>query len=108
MKLVPESDVLIYAMGISSPFPTEDDGPSLLAWIAEQTGGREYSCDFDKLPDIAKQIGLELHNRYVLGFSPASLERDGRYDKVQIKIVRTRGSSETFASWRRGYYAPTD
>jgi Ca-activated chloride channel family protein len=106
-----ESDVSIYVMGIFAPpefLGPEDFGPRLLTSIAQQTGGREYSGDFAKLPGIAKQIGLELRNRYVLGFSPANLERDGRYHDVQIKIVRTHGVPETFTSWRRGYYAPAD
>lgn len=106
-----ESDVSIYVMGIFAPaefLGPEDFGPRLLNSIAQQTGGREYSGDFARLPDIARQIGVELRSRYVLGFSPASLERDGRYHDVQIKIVRTRGVGETFTSWRRGYYAPAD
>ena len=106
-----ESDVSIYVMGIFAPaefLGPEDFGPRLLTSIAQQTGGRKYSGDLTELPGIARRIGIELRNRYVLGFSPASLERDGRYHDVQIKIVRTRGVPETFTSWRRGYFAPAD
>jgi Ca-activated chloride channel family protein len=111
INLARESDVSIYVMGIFAPgefLGTENLGPRLLIRIAEQTGGREYSGDFAMLPDIAKQIGVELRNRYVLGFSPANLERDGRYHDVQVKIIRTSGVPETYTSWRRGYYAPAD
>lgn len=106
-----ESDVSIYVMGIFAPaefLGPEDFGPKLLTSIAQQTGGREYSGDFSRLPEIARQIGLELRNRYVLGFSPSNLDRDGRYHNLQIKIVRTRGVPDTFTSWRRGFYAPAD
>lgn len=111
-KLVPESEVLIYVIGIFAPIeflnPEELPGPRLLEWIAEQSGGKLYTGDVWQLPDIAKQIGVELRNRYVLGFSPINQERDGRYHNVQVKIVRTHGLPGMFVSWRRGYYAPYD
>jgi Ca-activated chloride channel family protein len=67
VNLARESDVLIYVMGIFAPsefLGPDDFGPRLLISIAQQTGGREYSGDFDQLPRIAKQIGVELRNRF--------------------------------------------
>jgi Ca-activated chloride channel homolog len=110
--LIPESDVMIYVIGIFAPLefldPVELPGARLLAWIAEQTGGRLYTGEPRKLPEIAKDIGVELRNRYVISFSPTGQEHDGRYHKVQIRITRTRGWPSMLASWRQGYYAPSD
>jgi Ca-activated chloride channel homolog len=111
-KLIPESDVLIYVIGIFAPLeflnPEELPGARLLGWIAEQTGGRLYTGEPRKLPEIAKDIGVELRNRYVIGFSPTDQEHDGRYHRVQIRIIRTRGLPAMLPSWRQGYYAPSD
>lgn len=113
--LVRESDVLIYAIGIFEPAgargrsPEEMAGPGLLSDLAEQTGGRELPVeDLADLPDIAAKIGIELRNRYVLGYSPTNNQRDGRYHHVQVKVVPPHGLPPLHASWRMGYYAPQE
>jgi VWFA-related protein len=110
-NLVRESDVLIYAMGIfESGFGmTEEEiaGPALLQDITEQSGGRIFPVrNLNDLPDVAAKIGLELHNRYVLAYVPSNLERDGKYHKVQVKLVRQPGTPRMRVAWREGYYAP--
>jgi len=112
-NLVRESDVLIYAIGIfegsgvRARTPEEQAGPGLLNELSDQTGGREFSVDdLAELPDIAAKIGIELRNRYVLGYSPTDKERDGRYHRVQVKVVPPRGLPPLHAYWRLGYYAP--
>jgi VWFA-related protein len=109
-----ESDVLIYAIGIFEPYgsrgrtPEESNGPGLLNDIAEQTGGRHYPADAGEMPDIAAKIGLELRNRYVLGYVPTAAMRDGRYHRVDVKLVPPKGLPKLSAHWRTGYYAPAD
>ena len=109
-NLVRESDAIVYAIGIYglASSPEELAGPSLLTEIAEQTGGRHFAADLRDLPDIAAKIGVELRNRYVIGYSPTNQQRDGRYHPVQIKVVPPRGMSSLRTSWRRGYYAPSE
>jgi VWFA-related protein len=111
--LVREGDVLIYALGIYEPYgsrdrsPEEMAGPGLLSDIAEQTGGRHLPVeDLNEMPDIAAKIGIELRNRYVLGYSPANRSRDGRYHHVQVKLTPPHGLPTLKAFWRLGYYAP--
>jgi VWFA-related protein len=114
-NLVRESDVMIYAIGIFEPMGSrvrtaeEISGPGLLSEIAEQTGGRHFPVDnLNELPDIAAKIGVELRNRYVLGYSPSRALRDGKYHKVQVKLVPPRGLPPLRVSWRLGYFAPED
>ena len=111
---VRESDVQIYAIGIFEPLasrgrtPEEAAGPSLLGELTEQTGGRHYAVDnLAELPDVAAKIGIELRNEYVLGFAPKNLTRDGKYRRVQVKLVKTTGLPQLKAIFRTGYYAPT-
>ena len=111
---VRESDVLIYAIGIYEPYGSrgrtseEMSGPGLLSEITEQTGGRHFPAESSELPDIAGKIGIELRNRYVLGYSPTDRQRDGRYHPVTVKVVPPHGLPPLRAYWRRGYYALAD
>ena len=112
-KLVQEADVQIYAIGIFEPMgsrgrtPEELSGPGLLSEIAEQTGGRHFPVDnLNELPDVAAKIGMELRNQYILGYTPSNAGRDGKYRRVQVKLVQPRGLPPLRATWRLGYYAP--
>jgi VWFA-related protein len=107
-NMVRESDVMIYAIGIygGGTTPEEMSGPQLLTEVAEQSGGRQLPAEGPDIPDIAAKIGVELRNRYMLGYSPTAPHRDGRYHPVQVKIVPPRGLPALRAFWRRGYYAP--
>jgi VWFA-related protein len=106
-----ESDVQIYAMGIfdareaSKLTREEQNGPSLLGQLAEQTGGRLYPVrDLNDLPDISARISQELRDQYVLQYSPAHLARDGKYHRVQVTLA---SPPDLKVYYRRGYYAPT-
>jgi VWFA-related protein len=113
-NLVKEADSQIYAIGIYEPVTSrsrtaeELAGPGLLTDIAEQTGGRQYAVEnLNELPDIASKIGVELRNQYILGYSPQNREHDGKYRRVQVKLVQPRGLPTLRAFWRLGYYAPS-
>jgi Ca-activated chloride channel family protein len=113
-RIVRESDVLIYAIGVFEPSGMrartveEASGPGLLNDISEQTGGRHFPADANELPDIAAKVGIELRNRYVLGYSPTGGQRDGRFHKVEVKLAPPRGLPKLSAHWRTGYFAPAD
>jgi VWFA-related protein len=113
-NLVKEADVQIYAIGIYEPIASrgrtaeELSGPGLLTDISEPTGGRHFIVEnLSELPDVAAKIGIELRNQYVLGYSPNNQTRDGKYRKVNVKLVQPRGLPPLHAFWRTGYYAPT-
>jgi Ca-activated chloride channel family protein len=109
-KVIRESDILIYAIGVfgGGSTPEEAGGAGLLAHIAENTGGRLFEAIPADLPDIARKIGIDLRNRYVLGYSPANQQRDGKYHRVEVRLVPPRGLPKLNAHWRTGYFAPLD
>ena len=111
-SLVREADVQIYSMGVfeisllglSLP---ELSGPRLLAQISNQTGGRVFAATQDAdLPAIARRIGIELRNQYVLAYYPTHSDHDGTYRKVDVKLNTLQGLSSLKIRWRLGYYAP--
>ena len=109
-NMVREADALIYAIGIygGARTPEESAGPYFLRHMSEQSGGHALAGNSYDLPDIAAKIGMELRNRYILGYTPTNQQRDGRYHAVQVKVVAPRGLPTLHAFWRRGYYAPSD
>lgn len=114
-NLVREADVQIYAIGIFEPISArgrtseELAGPGLLSEISEQTGGRHFPVEnLNELPDVAAKIGIELRNQYILGYAPSNRNRDGKYRRVQVKLVQPRGLPPLRAFWRLGYYAPSE
>jgi VWFA-related protein len=108
-KLVRESDVLIYGVGVfGSRAASEKVGrPEFLKTLAEQTGGRFFEANPADLPSIAMAIGNDLHARYVLGYSPPVRSRDGRYHRIEVKIVSAKAQSLS-AHWKPGYRAIGD
>jgi Ca-activated chloride channel homolog len=112
-ELVREADVQIYAMGVFEPnfafglTAAEIGGPRLLAEISEQTGGRALAATNPiELPGIAGRIGLELRNQYLLAYSPINRSRDGKYRRVQVKLLQPKELPPLKTRWRLGYYAP--
>ena len=112
-RAVKEADVQIYAVGIYEPYssrsrtPEELAGPSLLTEIAESTGGRQFPVENpNDLPDVARKIGRELRNLYVLGYTPTNTERDGKWRRIQVKLNAPRGLPPLQLFNKSGYYAP--
>jgi Ca-activated chloride channel homolog len=112
-EIVRQADVQTYCMGVfeSTPFlglsTAEISGPGLLAEISEQTGGRLFPArSFSALPSIARRIGVELRNEYILAYSPSNSSQDGKFRKVDVKLQAPDGLSDLKARWRSGYYAP--
>ena len=107
-QAVGQGDVLIYAIGIV------DSGASYQAWssdkltgsallkeIATQTGGRLFDVNkLKQLPDIASKIGGWLRNQYVLAYTPATLEKNGGYHHVELKLTTPAGFPRLHARWR--------
>jgi VWFA-related protein len=115
-QLVREAGVQIYAVGVFEPFAAlgllsqaERDGPKLLSELAEQTGGRALAAVTDsEVPAIAARIGVELRNQYLLAYTPANREKDGKYRRLEIKLEQPQALPALKARWRLGYYAPNE
>jgi VWFA-related protein len=109
-NVVKESDVLIYSIGVfgGGSSAEEFEGPGLLTKISEQTGGRMIEASLGDLPDTARKIGIELRNRYILGYSPQNQARDGKYHRITVKMAPPRGLPPLRAHWRLGYTAPVE
>ncbi len=110
-RVVRESEVQIYSMGIFDPYaPTEEEvnGPILLKELSESTGGRMFKVlDLQDLGDIAERISEELRNEYVLGYTPSERKRDGQWRKLKVRLLPPPGLPMLTVHSREGYYAPS-
>jgi len=114
-NLVREADVQIYGIGIYEAganrgrTPEELSGPEMLRDLTEPTGGRHFVVEnLAELPDVAAKIGVELRNQYIVGYSPSNQARDGKFRKIQVKIIQPRDLPVLRPTWRTGRFAPTN
>ena len=108
-NVVRESDVLIYTVAIGAGH--DADSAAGLGWmtgISETSGAHMFFANGAELADIAQKIGIELRNRYVIGYAPQDPKRDGKYHRIEVKLIAPRGLPRLTAHWRTGYYAPAD
>jgi Ca-activated chloride channel family protein len=110
-RLVKESDVIIYAIGIEEERDGElaSEGQSILDDIAGVSGGKAFfpqnSAEMD---DIFESIALELRHQYAIGYRPPGFSANGKWHHLKIKVNPPRGLPHLFVRSRDGYYALTN
>jgi Ca-activated chloride channel homolog len=108
-KIAAEADTQIFTVGLhDNPRTTEElHGPELLEDLARASGGISYFVNGpSRLSDAMAQIGITLHNEYVLGFYPPPDALSGKYHKVKVQLVTPTGLPPLRIFARSGYYAP--
>jgi Ca-activated chloride channel family protein len=109
-SLVRQSDIEILVIGFINPYaagPEEQTGRRFLNDLSENTGGRLFRVD--NIPEagtIAETASAELRNQYVIAYLPTDLTRDGKWRKVEVKVVPRSGWPPLTVHARTGYYAP--
>jgi Ca-activated chloride channel family protein len=101
-QMAGDSDTIIYALAVWNGAPGGRPNPRIEA-LATQTGGGFYELhQNDDMNSTATTIAEELHNQYVLGFSPAAL--DGKEHKLEVKVTRPK----MLVRARKSYVAAPD
>lgn len=109
-RLMKESDVTVYAVGIldgrDAGSPTGMQGQAFLDELTSVTGGKSFYPQTDvELDEIFERIALELRHQYSIGFTPKDFTPDGKWRKVKVKVKPPRGISRLTVRTREGYYA---
>lgn len=79
-------------------------GREYLKKLAEYSGGAVF--DALKMEDLGptfEQIAKELASQYSIGYYSTNTKRDGKFRKVEVKVVTKSGM---VARTKKGYYAP--
>jgi Ca-activated chloride channel family protein len=66
----------------------EAQGEEFLRKLAEESAGRIFAADVDKLDRAFEQITRELSHQYLLGFYPGEASIDGRLHLLTVKVSR--------------------
>lgn len=109
-RLMKESDVVIYSVGIldgrDSGSMIGMQGQSFLDELSNVTGGKSfYPNTTAEMDEIFERIALELRNQYSIGYTPDDFQPNGEWRKVKVKIKPPRGVPRLTVRNREGYYA---
>jgi Ca-activated chloride channel family protein len=110
-RVLKESDVLIYAIGITdrgdhSSFDVA--GQAILDELAGVSGGRAFFPDTAaEMNEIFERIAIELRHQYSIGYKPKNFVNNGKWHKLKVKVVPPRGLPRIFVRTKEGYYATT-
>lgn len=109
-RLMKESDVTVYAVGImdgrDSGSMTGMQGQAFLDELTSVTGGKAFYPQTDvEMDEIFERIAIELRHQYSIGFTPKDFQPDGKWHKTKVKVKPPRGISRLTVRTREGYYA---
>jgi Ca-activated chloride channel family protein len=104
-----EEDVQIHAIGIHDRMAGlfEAHGPAILEDLARMSGGQHHMVEnIGELPAMAAQMGLALHDRYILGYKPTPLGDSGTFRRIDVRVVQPAAMAKVYVYARRGYRVP--
>src|SRR5216684_4324154 len=109
-RLLKESDVVLYSIGILSGSDAGSslgmDGQGILDELSNVSGGKAFFPRTNaEMDDIFEQIALELRHQYSIGYKPTNFSKDGRWHHIKVKITPPRGLPKLFVRSKEGYYA---
>jgi Ca-activated chloride channel homolog len=109
-RLLKESDVVLYGIGILSGGDAGSDlgmaGQGILDELANVSGGKAFfPRSALEMDDIFEQIALELRHQYSIGYKPSEFSNDGKWRKIKVKVTPPRGLPRLFVRSKEGYYA---
>lgn len=115
-KNIKESDATIYAFSIAE---LQDASCGQLCQmytrrtmeeITEVTGGKAFfPASLEDLEQATSQIALELRQQYSLGYVPTNPDRDGKWRKITVQVLKEKGlktrAQRVIVRAKEGYYA---
>jgi Ca-activated chloride channel family protein len=110
-RILKETDVLIYAIGITDPGnPNGLDvvGQTILDELAGVSGGHAFFPDTAaEMNEIFERIAIELRHQYSIGYRPKNFVNNGKWHKLKVKVSPPRGLPRLFVRTKDGYFATT-
>ena len=112
-RLLKESDVVVYSVGIlggSDPGSSLGmEGQAILDELSSVSGGKAFfPTTAAEMDEIFERIALELRHQYSIGYKPANFANDGKWHKVKVKVTPPRGLPRLFVRSKEGYFAITN
>ena len=99
-----ESNAVVYTIALIEP-GMRGTNPKLLEELAQSTGGRAFRPSrAEELPEILRDIALEIRHTYTIGYTSTNSARDGAFRKVRVVVTAPPGRPLVVRS-RTGYVA---
>ncbi len=93
----------IFVVGIGGVAGVSLKGEILLRRIAQQTGGRAFfPSREEQLPTVYESITSEVYSRYLITYTPAQQQSDGKFRAIRVAVTDPQLSVKA----RDGYWAP--
>src|SRR5688572_28784873 len=103
LAAVKDSQTTVYVVGIGGAAGVSLRGERLLRRLATETGGGAFlPSNEDQLAAVHDVLADDVHNKYLLTYTPAKQERDGGWRAVSVLTHDTSLKVRT----RTGYFAP--
>lgn len=110
-RILKETDVLIYSIGITdtgNPNGLDMVGQTILDELSSVTGGRAFFPDTAaEMNEIFERIAIELRHQYSIGYKPKNFVNNGKWHKLKVKVQAPRGLPKLFVRTKDGYFATT-
>ena len=109
-RMLKESDVIIYSVGIEGAADGYLGiyGKDILDEMTAVTGGKSfYPKTNEEMNDAFERIALELRHQYAIGYRPTDFKADGKWRRVKVKVNPPAGLPHLSIRSRSGYYALT-
>jgi len=111
-RMLKESDVIIYAVGIiggGGSGELDMSGRAILEELAGVSGGKAFFPSTSaEMNDTFERIALELRTQYSISYRPSNFTNDGKWRKIKVKVQPPRGFPRLFVRGREGYFAVTN
>jgi Ca-activated chloride channel family protein len=109
-RVLKESDVVVYAVGILGGGDVGSalgmEGQGILDELSGVSGGKAfYPRSPAEMDDIFEQIALELRHQYSIAYKPNPFATDGKWHRIKVKVNSPRGMPRMFVRTKEGYYA---
>jgi len=111
IKLLRQTDVTIFAVGVDKPISNYLElhrslgniarmnllqGENELKTFAQMTGGFAWFPQFDgELPGIMREVAAFLRHQYSLSYTPSTQSKDGKFRKVKVEVIAPDGGPLT-------------
>jgi Ca-activated chloride channel family protein len=96
------NDAVLYAIGLGRA-PGMESLRKVLERLSENTGGRAFFEELDKLDEVFDNVIADLANQYLFGFVPRDAKNDGQWRELRVEVpghdykVRARKGYRTAA-----------
>jgi VWFA-related protein len=108
IEMVQSAEAVVYSIKYANPLRFLSLSATLaqavshgLDRLSRETGGLTFPNPGRKTSEVFSRIESDLRNMYVLGFTPPDDARDGKFHKLDVKMVR----NDLTVRFRTGYWA---